>query len=124
MKKVHRVFAYGTLKSGKYFHNEYLGGDKSNFLGTAKASLDYSMYIDGLPHLVKESTDKPVQGELYEVDEAVLASLDKLEGHPVYYRREIIEVFDDQNERKLAWAYIRNVNFKGKSGVFKEENFE
>ncbi len=124
MKRIHRIFVYGTLKRGKFFHDEYLGNDKSNFLGPAKASTDFSLYIDALPHLVREKTDKPVHGELYEVDEQVLGELDKLEGHPSYYRREIIEVFDDRNERTLAWAYIRNVSFKDKRGVFKEDNYE
>ncbi len=92
MRKLHRVFVYGTLKNGQYFHDKYLGDDKSEFKGPATASLEYSMYNDGLPHLIKEKTDESVKGELYLVDEDALKHLDRLEGHPIVYRREIIEV--------------------------------
>lgn len=122
-KRIHRVFVYGTLKRGQYFHDRYLGGDKSTYVGPALASLDFSMYVDGLPHLVREPTDKHVKGELYEVDEEVLMSLDDLEGHPIVYRREIIETYDAEKEKRLAWAYLRGISFKGKGSAYKEEEF-
>lgn len=131
-KRIHRVFVYGTLKRGQYFHNKYLA-DRSNYIGPAKASLDFSLYIDGLPHLIREPTDKHVKGELYEVDEEVLMSLDDLEGHPIVYKREIIEVLvpagtqgesdDAKEEKKLAWAYLRGVHFKGKLAAYKDQEF-
>ena len=122
-KKVHRIFVYGTLKKNQYFHERYLGGDKSVSLGRGIASPDYSLYVDGLPHMVKEPTDQPVKGELYEVDEDVLKTLDDLEGHPVVYKREIIEVYDEVGERVLAWTYLRNISFKGKKNAWKESEF-
>lgn len=124
MKKVHRLYVYGTLKKGHYFHNEYLGEDKSKYLGPVTAGLDYSLYIDGLPHLVIEKTDKPVKGELYEVDDDVLKRIDDLEGHPNVYFREIIEVFDEMGDRILAWTYLRPLHFKGKTQSYKAEEFE
>lgn len=123
MKKQHRVFVYGTLKKGFYFYERYLGGDKSEFLGKAVASPDYSLYIDGMPHMIAEPTDKPVKGELFKVDDDVLNTLDDLEGHPIVYKRELIEVYDDTGERVLAWAYLRPVHFKGKANSWKEEEF-
>ncbi len=123
MKKIHRVYVYGTLKRGQYFHNQYLGGEKSIFISPAKASLEYSLYVDGLPHLIRQATDEHVKGELFLVDEKVLATLDELEGHPVVYRRELIEVFDESGARMLAWAYLRHPSFKGKKHAFKETEF-
>ena len=123
MKRVHKVFVYGTLKKGQYFHDRYLGGDKAEFLGKVIASPDYSLYIDGLPHMIKEPTDLPVKGELFLVDETILDTLDELEGHPIVYKREIIEVYDELGERVLAWAYLRSPNFKGKTNAWKEEEF-
>lgn len=123
MKKDQRIFVYGTLKQKQYFHDRYLGGEKSNFLGDAIASPDYSLYIDGLPHMIKEPSDTGVKGELYEVDAVVLAELDALEGHPEIYHREIIEITDKDGEKKLAWAYLRSQNFKGKICAFKEFEF-
>jgi gamma-glutamylaminecyclotransferase len=119
----HRVFIYGTLKRGQYFHERYLGGGKSEFIGRALASTDYSLYIDGLPHMIAEPTDKPVKGELFLVNDEVLHSLDELEAHPVVYKRELIEVYDEFGERLLAWTYLRSPNFKGKSGAWKEDEF-
>lgn len=123
MKKQHRLFVYGTLKQGQYFHNDYLSGDKSEFVGLATASPDFSLYIDGLPHLIREPTDMPVKGELFQIDEDVLNRIDELEGHPVVYKREIIEVFDESGERVLAWAYLRHHNFKGKAHSYKDNEF-
>lgn len=123
MNKVHRLYVYGTLKKGQYFHEKYLGGEKAKFLGPARAGLDYSLYIDGLPHLVIEKTDKPVKGELYEVDDKVLKTLDDLEGHPNVYFREIIEVFDEMGNRVLAWAYLRPLHFKGKNQAYTDDEF-
>lgn len=121
--KNHRVFAYGTLKRGQYFHERYLGGDKSEFLGKVVASPDYSLYIDGMPHLIQEPTDLPVKGELYRIDDWVLAKLDELEGHPMVYKRELIDVYDESGERVIAWAYLRSPNFKGKAAAYKDSEF-
>lgn len=123
MKKVNRVFVYGTLKKGFYFHNEYLGGDKSNPCGTAKTTKDFSLYTDGMPHMIREPSETGVKGELYEVDNDVLKRLDDLEGHPVVYYRDIIEVFDEKGDKILAWAYLRPIHFKGKLAAWKEEEF-
>lgn len=123
MKKVNRVFVYGTLKSGFYFHDKYLGNGKSDFGGPALTTKDYSLYVDGMPHMVREASETGVKGELYDVDGDVLKSLDSLEGHPVVYFRDIIEVIDEKGEKVLAWAYLRPVHFKGRTGAWKEEEF-
>lgn len=118
----HRIFVYGTLKRGQYFYPKYLEG-KSEFIGKGFASPDYSMYVDGLPHLVKEPTDLPVKGELFMIDQTTLDGLDALEAHPVVYKREIIECYDESGAKVLAWAYLRNISFKGKN-AWKEQEFE
>ena len=50
-----------------------------------------------------------VSGELYEVSRSVLEKIDKLEGHPVTYRRETIIV--DQSVE--AQAYIWQGDLQG-----------
>ncbi len=120
---IHKLFAYGTLKKNQYYHDRYLGGDKSVFIGPALASTDYSLYIDGLPHLIQEKTDKPVKGELYELDDKVVDTIDDLEGHPIVYRRELIDVYLESGERVLAWAYLRPKSFKGKQNAYKDNEF-
>lgn len=123
MSKLHKIFVYGTLKKGFYFHEQFLGEDKSAFLGKVMSGPSYSLYIDGLPHLIEETTDKPVKGELYEINEKVLDTLDKLEGHPLIYQRKVIDVYNESGEKSLAWAYLRHVNFKGKLWATKEDEF-
>lgn len=124
MDKTQRVFVYGTLKKGQYFHEGYLAGEKSHFMGAAFAGPEYSLYVGAQPHLIREPSDTPAKGELYEVDSAVLKSLDTLEGHPIVYKRELIEVFTAElGEKTLAWAYLRHPNFKDKSQCYKESEF-
>lgn len=116
-----RLFCYGTLKQGYYFHDAYLGNGQSDFIGPAIASSDYSLYVGAQPHLIRETTDKPVKGELYEIDNELLGKIDNLEGHPVIYKRELIEIYlADSGEKILAWAYLRHPNFKDKKHCFKE----
>lgn len=118
--KNQRLFVYGTLKKNQYFHDTYLGGDKSNFLGDGFCSSDYSLYIGAAPHLIREQSEQPVKGELYVVDGDTLNHIDELEGHPVVYKREIIEVSTMDGEKTLAWAYLRHPNFRDKVNCFKE----
>lgn len=86
------VFVYGTLKKG--FNNEPLLSDQK-FLGKAVlADENFKMYeVEGyykFPALVecKDGNGYKIFGEVYEVDDACLASLDRLEGvdHGLYER--------------------------------------
>lgn len=121
--KNQKVFIYGTLKKGQYFHDQYLGGEKSTYLGQALISSDYSLYVDTLPSLVREKCELGmVKGELYEVDSDVLKSLDDLEGHPRIYRREVVDI-EVNGEKTTAWAYVRSNYFKGKNFASKELEF-
>lgn len=55
---------------------------------------------------------KHVKGEVYEVDDAVLANLDILEDHPNYYIREQHKVQSlKDNSSVTAWIYFIK-NFK------------
>ena len=46
-----------------------------------------------------------VQGELFEINDAILAKLDELEGYPGFYDREIIDVTDSSGNNRKAWVY-------------------
>lgn len=88
----HLLFVYGTLKKGhtrqKYLLNErYLG------IGTLAPS-HRMVQISGYPALIppKEGEEGScVKGELYEVDDACMAELDKVEGvaHGVFKRQKL-----------------------------------
>lgn len=49
-----------------------------------------------------------VWGVLYEVDQACLASMDKVEGVPSAYRREQVEVIASGGDRRQAITYVAN----------------
>ena len=123
MEKNQRLFVYGTLKKGQYFHEKYLGNEIGNFMGAGFASPDYSLYVGAQPHLIREHSEHPVRGELYEISLDTLKSIDDLEGHPIVYKREIIEVFTELGEKTLAWAYLRHPNFRDKINCFKETEY-
>ena len=86
-----KVFVYGTLRKNRSNHW---------FLREAKHVCDaytdnnYTLYVAGLPCMVKEAGNGGVFGEVYEVDEHTLEQLDRLEGHPDFYKREDIWVYE------------------------------
>lgn len=98
------LFVYGTLQSNLCNHSLL---DKAIFLGQALAGERMALYVGRLPYLVREARyDGPeVLGELYLVNEEVLATLDRLEGHPNFYKREKIVVFYE-GEAEKVWAYL------------------
>jgi len=57
---------------------------------------------------VVEDAPSAVWGVLYEVDEACLASMDRVEGVPTAYRRERVTVFDDAGQPQEAITYMAN----------------
>jgi gamma-glutamylaminecyclotransferase len=88
-----RVFVYGTFLRGKANH-AVLTRLGARFVCAARTSsprtlVDLGPYPAMLP--ADASRDRSaVHGELYEIDEAALASLDEFEGCPDLYRRERI----------------------------------
>ncbi len=73
------VFVYGTLKRGGTNH-AYLAGQ--SFLGAARTQPGFTLYSLGdYPGMVRAPGDTAgVTGELWSVDDATLAELDRLEG--------------------------------------------
>jgi gamma-glutamylcyclotransferase (GGCT)/AIG2-like uncharacterized protein YtfP len=97
----HFVFFYGSLKRGHYNHGRLAA---ARFVCDAKTAPEYRLFDVGYyPAMVEDRAGISIQGEIYEVDDATLASLDRLEGHPDYYRRERINVegFD-----RPVWGYL------------------
>ena len=50
--------------------------------------------VEGLPYVIrgKSKLGKHVEVEVYSVDAKTLQDLDNLEGHPTFYRRDLIDV--------------------------------
>lgn len=96
--QTHRVFVYGTLRRGQRNHH-LLGA--SRFAGEAATLRAFWMITTGpFPVLLDEVPDDfgvpalAVAGELYHVDDAALAELDRLEREGVAYDRKVTEVYE------------------------------
>jgi gamma-glutamylaminecyclotransferase len=91
---MHRVFVYGTLKSGLW--NHYLLKGCESFGGTATVltykMIEYKMIESGFPVTMPDPEGKPLAGEIYAVDDETLARLDQLEREGSSYDRMLIDV--------------------------------
>ena len=112
-----RVFVYGTLKRG--FCNHALL-DEAEFIGEATTverfgfylgADDYAPEVDEIPYLYRQpkaaNEAMAVHGEVWEISPATLWQLDRLEGHPDWYRRESIQVQMNSEAHMEVQAYLR-----------------
>lgn len=85
------VFVYGTLKRGHGNHRvmQRSGGE---FVGASMTMECFPLVVDGLPYLLDRSgSGHRVIGEIYRISDADgWLHLDRLEGHPRFYRRRVI----------------------------------
>jgi gamma-glutamylaminecyclotransferase len=95
-----RVFVYGSLRSGESNHR-YLATARP--LGPSATSPGFTLYDLGPYAAIARTGEGSVTGELYEVDAPALAELDRLEGHPTFYRRQPITLADGEE----AEAYVQ-----------------
>ena len=96
---MHRVFVYGSLRKGLGNH-DYLRSQQ--FITEAEITEGFCMvnlgYFPGICHCDSEMA---IQGEVYEVDGDTLKSLDRLEGHPTFYKRKEVETTGGP-----CWVYV------------------
>ena len=114
MSATHLVFVYGTLKRG--YPNADFGMPRATFLGEYRTRECYPLVIGGKwnsPYLINEpGSGYRVTGEVYKVDELLLAELDEFESVHLErgYRRIAIGVepmASDGHVVGKAWAYLR-----------------
>jgi gamma-glutamylaminecyclotransferase len=101
------LFVYGTLKQG--FHNHYLLED-AEFVCKAVTKERYPMVNteEYFPYLIDEKGNGyNIEGEVYRIDEQILAMLDILEGYPEHYNRKEIKVVSLEIE-VIAIVYFLN----------------
>jgi len=91
------VFVYGTLKRGHGNHHWLL---EAPFLG--EAVLPDVVLHDLGPFPMAVPGEGLVRGEVYGVDAAGLARLDRLEGYPRLYDRRPLALADGRH----AWVYL------------------
>jgi len=99
-----KVFVYGSLKQGFYNHS-LLEQEGVKLLGMGTVSdlvlVDLGYYPGAIPR-----KGSMIHGELYDINESVLANLDVLEGHPNYYRRELRLVQREGEPGVMAYVYV------------------
>lgn len=106
------VFVYGTLKKGFPLHEQGLAG--TEFRGNFRTVASYPMFIAGrwfAPMMLNEPGEGlRVRGELYRVDSALLAHLDRLEsvGTPGNDRIPILISSEVDPEKLVAHAYTKS----------------
>src|SRR6478736_8776963 len=97
-----QLFVYGSLKSG--YENAHLLA-RAIALGPVRTAPGYRLvrYRDGYPGLVLvPGSAGSVEGELYAVDEGLLAELDVFEDCPTLYERVAIHLSDG----RTAQTYV------------------
>ena len=101
------VAVYGTLKKGYSNYNHYLRNSK--YVGNGKTQDRYPLLIEGLPFVVnKKGVGHNVEVDVFKVSNSKLADLDKLEGHPRWYKREVIPVKLKSGKVIKCWLYFND----------------
>jgi gamma-glutamylcyclotransferase (GGCT)/AIG2-like uncharacterized protein YtfP len=95
----YRVFVYGTLRRGESNHAVIA---RARFLGTARTRPEWRRVSIG-PYPALAPGGDVIEGELYEVDAALLAALDRVEDVPRLYRRVTLTLEDGTH----AEAYVQ-----------------
>ena len=88
-----RVFVYGTLMAGEPNHGLLAG---QTLLRRAETEPAFELVDLGPYPALVAGGETSVVGEVYEITVNVLAALDRLEGHPNFYRRARIRLSDGE----------------------------
>jgi gamma-glutamylaminecyclotransferase len=90
-RKEHALFVYGTLRRGEVNHHLLA---QARFVAEARTEPSFELFDLGSFPAMSTGGETAVLGEVYAVDEATLARLDRLEGHPSFYQRTRIRLDD------------------------------
>ena len=115
MKKL--IFVYGTLRQNQGNHG-FL--QTARFLGKAKTQNKYVMHCRGyIPFVSEGQAISHIVGEVYEVDDSTLSSIDHLEGcypkrdasgefeqNSWYIRKQVMVTLQNAQTDCLVWLYF------------------
>jgi gamma-glutamylcyclotransferase (GGCT)/AIG2-like uncharacterized protein YtfP len=95
-----KVFVYGTLKSGGAIRG-LDGQPGAELLGDAVTTdSSYTLFDLGSFPAVGLKGNNKIKGEVWEIDEEIFASLDRIEGYPDFYNRKQVET-----NKGTVWMY-------------------
>ncbi|WP_200341193.1 gamma-glutamylcyclotransferase family protein [Rhodovibrio sodomensis] len=95
------ALVYGTLKPGE--RNHRLIADAARH-GPCETAPGFRLLHGDIP-AVDRGGDARIKGELVAVSGEQLARMDQLEGHPDWYRREVVSLADGRQ----AWIYLHPI---------------
>jgi gamma-glutamylaminecyclotransferase len=111
----HLVAVYGTLKKGYSNYNRFLTSSK--FIASGQTKDKYPLIISGLPYLIEDSgKGHNVEVDVFKVSDTKLADLDRLEGHPIWYKRKQIPI-EVKGKTLMCWIYF-NIKEKADGKVW------
>lgn len=91
------VFVYGTLRQGQPNHPWLAGANPEG-----EGELPGAVLHDLGPFPMAVEGPGRIHGEVYAVSARCLADLDRLEGHPRLYERQLLRLADGRR----AWVYL------------------
>jgi gamma-glutamylcyclotransferase (GGCT)/AIG2-like uncharacterized protein YtfP len=101
------VFVYGSLKRGEHNHRLLA---RARFVGEARTQPCYRLRVtSSYPAMIRTDEDPlSIEGEVFDVDRATLARLDRLEDNGRLYQRELIPVVVEGSPEQpcQVWAYV------------------
>lgn len=100
------VAVYGTLRKGQ--PNHFLLKNAA-YIETIKIPKLKMHDFGAFPFCTNKDTTEQdtITAEIYHVDKQTLAALDRLEGHPSFYTRELVNCTNKNGER-IAFIYLIN----------------
>jgi gamma-glutamylaminecyclotransferase len=95
------LFVYGTLMSDGCRAGVLAG---QRFLGNHRTQPGYRLLDLGpYPGLIRQDPGSAIEGELYEIDSGLRARLDRIEGAPLLFRLEEVELTGHPGP---VWTYF------------------
>ena len=104
------LFVYGTLKRGEPRHRHLAN---QTFIAVARTRPVYRLFNLGeYPGLVRRADGLPIEGEIWEVDEACLRRLDRVEGcdEGLYCRSPVELASPYEGTPTVTYLYQKNVD--------------
>lgn len=111
------IFVYGSLMRGQPNHH-YMDG--ATYLGDGITLPEYAMVSMGGFPAVYANGDTAIMGEVYQVPDKVLDRMDRLEGHPIWYKRTPIKLVN----RSKAEMYIMQSNNRERYSPIESGNWK
>lgn len=107
------IAVYGTLKYGHNNYYNYL--TDAVYVGGGETKDKYPLLIEGLPYMVnKKGFGHNVEVDVFMVDRQGLSEIDRLEGHPRWYKRERVPIVLDDDSVMDCWLYFNDKSIEGK----------